>query len=322
MSSTRDLPAWARGLARRFRSMLDDLGDSVPVSTASLSVRPGGEGPLETLTTWSMEGTPEESSRPLTIGIPALQYLETKGAELVLAVREEHRQSEFYRPFIEHGIRSALIAAVFQTDRIVGAIAVGSKRVSAYTAAHLRLIRLMSSELASYFPSSAASGEVRPAPPQEPEEARPGEPQRPQEEVPAHAPPLPAEQACIEADSLGRIAAWDDKAERLFGWSESEAVGSFLTLFLRRKHRRLLDPTLLGELLGPGVYRGRALGYDSRGLPVTCEVELTRAPMPRGRAQGFRGVFRRVASETLLSHEPVEFEFARVYDFSNVLVKG
>ena len=99
-------------------------------------------------------------------------------------------------------------------------------------------------------------------------------------------------------------------------------MGSFLTLFLRRKHRRLLDPTLLGELLGPGVYRGRALGYDSRGLPVTCEVELTRAPMPRGRAQGFRGVFRRVASETLLSHEPVEFEFARVYDFSNVLVKG
>jgi PAS domain S-box-containing protein len=267
-----------------------------------------------------MEGTPEESGRPLTIGGPALRYLETKGAELVLAVCDEHRESEFYRPFIEHGIRSALVVAVFQGDRIVGAVTVGSRRVNAYTGAHLRLIKLMSSELSSCFPSAAVP--VRTAAPQDHEETRAYEPQRPQKEAPAHATPARADEACIEADSLGRIAAWDEKAERLFGWSESEVVGSFLTLFLRRKHRRLLDPTLLGKLLAPGVYRGRALGYDRRGLAVTCEVELSRLSMPRGGAQGFRGVFRRVTSQTLLAREPVEFEFARVYDFSNVLVKG
>ena len=310
----------------------------MPLSVGSLSVRPRPEGPLEVLSTWRFDGTPEESTRPLTIGKPALDYLETKGPELVLAVRDEHRHSEFYRPFIEHGVRSALVVAVFQSDRIVGTVTVGSKERDAYTASHLRMIKLMSSELASYFPHAAPAHEVRPVPRAAEAEAH-ERPQQVEEEVPARAgrpgapqaspPELP--RACIEADSLGRIAAWDEAAERIFGWSRSEVIGNFLTLFCRPKQGdpkrnsvrlgtpRLLDPTLLEELLRGGVLRFRALGHDSRGLAVTCEVELSELNTPPGRTQGFRGVFREVASETLLAREKIQFEFARLYDFSNVL---
>jgi PAS domain S-box-containing protein len=306
---------------------LDDVVGSMPLSAGSLSVRPRGEGPLEVLSTWTFEGTPVESSRPLTIGKPALQWLETKGPELVLAVRDEHRHSEFYRPFIEHGIRSALVVAIFHSDRIVGTVTVASKQRDAYTASHLRVIKLMSSELASHFPGPASVGAARPAPPAANETETREHTPHDAEEPPAptareHAPqtrPPDSPRACIEADSLGRIAGWDETAERIFGWSRSEAVGNFLTLFCRRKRSRLLDPTLLKELLTRGVFRFRAVGYDSRGLAVTCEVELSELNTPHGQTQGFRGVFRQVTPETLLAREKIQFEFARLYDFSNVL---
>ncbi len=299
----------------------------MPLTAASVSVRPQETGALEVLYTCGFEGASVEPGLPIADEV--LDWLESNRRELVLAIRPEHKTSNFYRPFIEYGIRTAIIVPVFRAGRLAGTVTVGSRERDAYTARHLQLLKMMCNELTPFF--------AKPVPPSRTfSEAEPGSwgPGRPHAtlDVERHAPPpaekptppapeaaAPPQEAHIEADALGRVAEWDPAAEIIFGWTRSEVIGHFLTLFYRLKQKRLLDATLLDDLLRTGTFRGRAICYDSDGLPVTCEVELSRLSTS-GRTRGFRGRFRRVTPRTLLPREEIEFGFARLYDFSNPVV--
>ena len=317
------------GLAEQFRSSVNRLVGSVPLTAASVSVRPREGGPLDLLYTCGFEGAVAEPG--LALGDEARRWLEANRRELVLAVRPEHRGSGFYRPFIEHGIRTAIIVPIFRSGRLAGTVTVGSGERDAYTARHLQLIRMMTAELTPFFAKPVPPSRTYLEPEVTPGSWGPGRPhaavdveEREPSRPPAAevVPPEPGEaprEARIEADALGRIAEWNEAAERIFGWSRCEVVGHVLTLFYREKNRRLIDPTLIGRLLRDGTFRGRALTWDSSGLPVCCEVELKELETAPGRARGFRGRFRRVPSHTLLAHESLEFGFARLYDFSNPL---
>lgn len=297
-----------RGLRRTFRAYVEQLVGAVPLSVASLSARLQADGPLEVLETCVLEAGGVRSAPPLPVAGEAVRWLEANGRELVLAIGPRHERSEFCRVFVERGLRSVLIFPVFGQGGLVGTLTVASDRPDAYTGRHLQLLRMMIRDLRSQFPTPlpAAPAAVRPQPAASPRPgAAPGEPARRGE---AH----------IEADSLGRIAAWDDAAQGIFGWSRREVVGSFLTFFYRAKHRHLLDATVLDQLLAGGTFHGRALCYNSEGLPVTCEVELSELPAPGG-TRAFRGCFRPVNPRTLLPREELEFGFARLFDFRNAV---
>jgi PAS domain S-box-containing protein len=302
MHSTKGQPQWLRELKVRFRTRVAELVATVPASVVSLSLRRAAAGPLEPLLTVSINGEPVEAASPLDLGAAAVDWLETNRRELVLEVRPRHSTSELYRPLVERGIVSAVVVPVFRASDLVGSVAVGSARPTAYSERHVKLMEMMAADLAPYFPRPGAAESGKP----------------PKAEKPAAAEPAPAAgEAFLEADRLGRIAAWNDVAERLFGWSGREVVGNYLTLFYRKKHRRLLDPTLRDELLKGGVFRGRGLCYSREGLPVTCEMEMTELRGPNGSVRGFRGRFRSVAPITLLPREEIEFAFAQLYAFTN-----
>jgi len=316
LSFSSNLPEWTHTLDRRFRSSLAELVGVVPLSTASVSVLLQQEGPLQTVSTCSFEETETPPSVEFTIGEAALQWLQRHRRELVLEVRPEHGRSEFYGPFIEHGIQSALVVPVFRSGVLVGAVTVGSAKQKAYTAGHLKLITLMCRELAPHF------GEPEPMParipPQVSADAQAGQQPLTQSDTSAVGTVAnSSEEACIEVDSLGRVARWDDVAESIFGWSAREVAGDFLTLFYRPKHLHLLDVSRMEDLLASGAFRTRAVCYDRKGVPVVCEVELSELET----SGGFQGRFRRVASRTLLPREPVQFGLARLFDFSDSVVR-
>jgi PAS domain-containing protein len=314
LGSTQRLPDWTRALARRFASALDELVGAIPLTAASLSVRTDQTGPLEVVSTRRFEGETGETVPPLSLGDEAVRWLEANRRELVLSVRPEHAKAGFYRPFIDHGIRTALIAGVFRGEKLVGAVAVGSSRTDAYTRRHLGLIRLMTRELAADFRAAAAQGEVERKP-----AAGAGEVEHSLHVAHEHAAGRErgTGEALIEADFLGRIAGWNHTAEDLFGWTQDEVAHGVLTVFFERKHGNLVGPLLVEKLLVKGVFRGRAVCYDRRGLPVACEVELSKLGASGGGAGRLRGRFRPVTGDTLLPRERIHFGFARLYAFSN-----
>jgi len=306
-----NLPGWVRGLARRFRSALDSLVGAVPLTAASVSVRPREDGPLEVLATYTCTGDISVSSTPLTLGEPAVRWLEVHRRELVLEVRPSHADSAFYHPFIVAGVKRVLVVPVYQGNVLAGTLLVASDEPDAYTMRHLKLVRLLAGELAPFFPRPAP---VRPS--ATPLAAAPRSTDKPfltARELAQRG------EAVVETDELGRIETWEGAAEGMFGLSRREVLGACLALFYRRKVKRLLDPTLLDDLLAEGAFRGRALCYSNEGLPVTCEVELSRLDAGEGRATGFRGRFRQVMPETLLPREKITFGFARLYAFGNPL---
>jgi len=327
LTFSRSLGKRAEGLVAQFRSSLDRLVGRVPLTAASVSVRPQEEKPLEALYTCGFDR--EVADAELAIGDEGLHWLEAHHRELVLAIEPEHSKLDFYRPFIEHGIRTAIILPIFRAGRLAGTVTVGSRKREAYTARHLQRLKMMCSELMPFFarpvPASRAFAEAEPGSwgpgrPHAVVEVQ-GQPPPPAEKPmpPAAEAAAPSEEAHVEADALGRIVAWDELAEQIFGWTRSEAIGRFLILFYRIKDEHLLEAALLDDLLRTGHFRGRAVCYDRDGLPVTCEVELSRLIPPSASAGEFRGTFRRVTPRTLLPHEEIEFGFARLYDFSNPL---
>ncbi|HUU42685.1 MAG TPA: GAF domain-containing protein, partial [Planctomycetota bacterium] len=160
MTDSANLPGWVRGLVRRFRSALDSLVGAVPLRAASLSVRPREDGPLEVLATYVCTDGITVSEHPLVLGEPAVRWLEANRRELVLEVRPTHADSEFYRPFIRAGVKRVLVVPVMQQDVLAGVLIVASDQSDAYTARHLKVVRLLAGELAPFFPRPAP---VRPS---------------------------------------------------------------------------------------------------------------------------------------------------------------
>lgn len=326
-------------LVAEFRTSTSHLAGAVPMTVASLSVRPSLDGSLTELTTCALGSA--RVPEPFTIGDQALKWLEANRRPLVLEVLGAHHRAGFYRPFVDRGIRSAIIMPVMPAGVIVGTVTIGTNQLRAYTKKHLNIIGMLCRELAPLFPHPGESAppaieaeEPVAAPASADENTRAAIESIPSatpiptastqeaqvESVPSETPTPTAstQEAQIEADSLGRIARWDKTAEGIFGWSASEVVGTVLTLFYRKKHRNLLDPTLRKDLLSEGTFRGRAICYDNKGTPVTCEIELSELEGTK-QSRGFRGRFRRVKPDTLLPREKIEFGFAKLFDFSSSL---
>ena len=290
------------------------------MTVASLSVRPSLPGSLTELTTCALASA--RVPEPFTIGDQALKWLEANRRPLVLEVLGTHHRAGFYGPFVDRGIRSAIIMPVMPAGVIVGTVTIGTNQSRAYTKKHLNIIGMLCRELEPLFgtPDESAPAAIDAV---EPVAA----PVSTVENIPAAIESIPSAsptptastpEAQIEADSLGRIARWDKAAEGIFGWPASEVVGAVLTLFYRKKYRNLLDPTLKNDLLSTGTFRGRAICYDNKGTPVTCEIELSELEGTR-QSRGFRGRFRRVTPDTLLPREKIEFGFAKLFDFSSPL---
>jgi PAS domain S-box-containing protein len=99
-----------------------------------------------------------------------------------------------------------------------------------------------------------------------------------------------ADEAFIEMDAQGRITEWNPKAEQLFGWRRSEAVGrtvaeTVISPDLRAAHASGLQRFLAtgeGSILGKRVELS-AMRRDGRRLPV----EITVSPIREGESYRF-----------------------------------
>jgi len=329
VSVSSHLPGWVRGLVRRFRAALDHLVGVMPLTIASISVRPQEHGPLEVLATYRVEDAVVSPASDLVIGDAAVRWLDANRRELVLEVRPTHRDSEFYQSFIGADVKRALVVPVFQAGAVAGTVTVASEESDAYTVAHLKLVRLLAGELAPYFPRPApvAPAELPTTTIGAPTSmATATEPERVDVDAALRSGEAASlrstSEAVIEADALGRLVSWEGAAEGIFGLARRDVLGGTVAFFHRPTHARRIHTSLVNDLLAGGHFRGRALCYDSEGLPLTCEVELLRLDTDDGRVRGFRGRFRPVTPETLLPREDVQFDFAKLYAFGNRLANG
>jgi PAS domain S-box-containing protein len=90
--------------------------------------------------------------------------------------------------------------------------------------------------------------------------------------------------AVVIADATGTITFWNDAAERLFGWSALEAVGSSLDLIIpERQRERHWAGYQRVMATGHTEYGGRllevpALDRDGRRLSIAFTVTLLHEP--------------------------------------------
>src|SRR5260370_22274612 len=90
--------------------------------------------------------------------------------------------------------------------------------------------------------------------------------------------------AIVVSDASGTIDLWNPAAERLFGFSQAEALGNSLDLFiperLRERHWAGYRRTMAsGETrYGHDVLRVPAVHKDGRALSIAFTVGLLRGP--------------------------------------------
>ncbi len=331
-------------LKERFRHGVCDLAGAVPLSEASLSVRFAVGAPLEAVLTLGFAcASPAAGAKeadecfelaPLLIGDAAAQWFEANRRELVLDVRPDQTRSDFYRPFLLHGLESVVVLPVFGVEGLIGALAFGSTERHVWTRRHLKLMQLLAAQLGGEFPHPAPAAEApRAAETNEPAEtaeehslrvgASEGAPVpvptvslSPSPEASATAEALAKADAHVEADALGALREWDSAAEKLFGVPREDAVGRSLAFFYRETGRRFVETRLVDELAARGRFTGRILAWDAEGRELACEVEVVQIRTATG-ARGFRGRFRRVEAESPLPDGVVRFDIARRYAFSN-----
>jgi diguanylate cyclase (GGDEF)-like protein/PAS domain S-box-containing protein len=75
------------------------------------------------------------------------------------------------------------------------------------------------------------------------------------------------------ANEQGLVVSWNPAAERVLGWTASEALGRPLREVLPIEQ---LDPEAGAALRGQGAFRGELAVPDRDGCPVTLDVELSR----------------------------------------------
>ncbi len=103
-----------------------------------------------------------------------------------------------------------------------------------------------------------------------------------------------ANDAIITADSTGRIVGWNSAAERMFGYTETEAVGKPVTLMMPRRYRdRYVDS--MRQILAGGARHimGRSVevhGLTKAGREFPVEIALSEWGTSDGRF--FAGILR------------------------------
>lgn len=105
--------------------------------------------------------------------------------------------------------------------------------------------------------------------------------------------------AVLYADSGGAIRYWNPGCERVFGWSEAEAVGKSMDLIiperLRGRHWEGWDKTMASGTTRYGagdLLAVPALHKDGRTLSIEFSIQLLRGP--DGRIEGSAAVIRDV----------------------------
>jgi PAS domain S-box-containing protein len=95
--------------------------------------------------------------------------------------------------------------------------------------------------------------------------------------------------AVVVSDASGAINLWNSAAERLFGFTQAEALGNSLDLIiperLRERHWAGYRKTMAsGETrYGHDVLRVPAVHKDGRALSIAFTVGLLRGPQPEAR---------------------------------------
>jgi PAS domain S-box-containing protein len=109
-------------------------------------------------------------------------------------------------------------------------------------------------------------------------------------------------------DLDGTYLAWNDAAERIYGWSRAEVLGrSIFDLVGSDEHdsiRAWLDTVAAGRSIGPvdAVHRGRD------GRPLTLSVSATPVYDAEGRVTGIATIARDVSDERRLTAERLALE--------------
>jgi len=122
--------------------------------------------------------------------------------------------------------------------------------------------------------------------------------------------------AIVVADSSGAIKIWNSAAERLFGFTQSEALGNSLDLIiperLRARHWAGYDKTMAsGETrYAHDVLRVPAVHKDGRALSIAFTVGLLHGPQREviGIAAVIRDETTRFAEEKHLRKRLAELE--------------
>jgi two-component system sensor histidine kinase/response regulator len=110
-----------------------------------------------------------------------------------------------------------------------------------------------------------------------------------------------ASDAIISADSLGLIISWNRAAERLFGYSESAAIGQSLSLIVPLRHRQAHDSALTRlSQGGPARVIGRVVELEG----LRCDgsefpLELSLATWEAGGQRFYSGILRDISQRRL-----------------------
>jgi PAS domain S-box-containing protein len=124
--------------------------------------------------------------------------------------------------------------------------------------------------------------------------------------------------AVVISDADGRIVTWNPAAERIFGFSEAEALGETLDLITPERHRKrhwdgYAKTMRTGETrYGTSLLKVPALHKDGRSLSIAFTVALLKAP--DGTVTGIAAIIRdeteRFQEERTLRRRVAELEEA------------
>ena len=90
--------------------------------------------------------------------------------------------------------------------------------------------------------------------------------------------------AVVAADPSGRITLWNPAAERIFGFTETEALGQSLDLIIpermRRRHNEGYEHTMASGITkyGTSLLRVPALHKDGRQMSIAFTVAMLFTP--------------------------------------------
>jgi len=117
--------------------------------------------------------------------------------------------------------------------------------------------------------------------------------------------------AIVAFDPEGVVTMWNPAAERIFGWSENEALGSrlpFVPAEKQEEFRTLLRRALRGEAFTePELHRRRA-----DGSPIVVSVSTTPLRRPDGTIFGVLSVLMDVTEQRVDGDEEEMRQLARM----------
>jgi PAS domain S-box-containing protein len=112
-----------------------------------------------------------------------------------------------------------------------------------------------------------------------------------------------AEDVIVTVDTTGHITSWNGAAERLFGYTESDAVGQTLALIVpevhRPRHAAAFHAAIGGGKLAHGGQAALVEGVAADGVTIPLEMTLGLIPGEDDTPVGVVAVLRRGATEPI-----------------------